>query len=139
MLSTNTALLYTVVLGAVIFLCRFLPFTMFRDNSREDGKEEKTRTEKTSGKIKAFLKFVEATVPAVAMTVLAINALASETKLVLALQPGDIIAAGPQGLAGLIPLAAAALLTAALHIWKRNALVSIFGGTALYMVLLGII
>lgn len=35
-----------------------------------------------------------------------------------------------------VPELAAILGTAALHLWKRNMLVSIFGGTALYLVLL---
>lgn len=35
-----------------------------------------------------------------------------------------------------IPEFAAILGTAALHLWKRNMLISIFGGTALYMALL---
>ena len=119
MVSTNAALFYTVVLGAVIFLCRFLPFVLFRENAK---------TEKNQNKIKAFLKFVEATVPAVAMTVLAMNALASQSKEILAVQPPDPT--------GIVPLGAAALATAVLHVWKRNALISIFCGTALYMVLL---
>ena len=113
MLSTNTALFYTVVLGAVVFLCRFLPFVLFKENNN---------------KIKPLLEFVEATVPAVAMTVLAVNALASESKEALTAQPPLIT--------GIVPLAAAAIVTAALHLWKRNALISIFGGTALYMALL---
>ena len=122
MISTNTALLYTIVLGVVIFLCRFLPFVLFK---------EKTVTEKKQNKMMAFLEFVEATVPAVAMTVLAVNALAAQSKDVLMAQPPDLPA--------MIPLGAAALVTAILHIWKRNALVSIFGGTALYMLLLACI
>lgn len=35
-----------------------------------------------------------------------------------------------------IPALSAGLVTAALHFWKRNVLVSIIGGTALYMVLI---
>lgn len=35
-----------------------------------------------------------------------------------------------------IPALAAGLVTAALHFWKRNVLMSIIGGTALYMVLI---
>ncbi|MCL1813066.1 MAG: AzlD domain-containing protein [Treponema sp.] len=127
MLSTNTALFYTVVLGAVIFLCRFLPFVIFGENINK----EKINTEQKQNKMKAFLEFVEATVPAVAMTVLAVNALAAQSKEALTVQPPD--------LAGIIPLGSAALVTAVLHFWKRNALVSIFGGTALYMFLITII
>jgi branched-subunit amino acid transport protein AzlD len=109
---------YTVVLGGVIFLCRFLPFIIFK---------EKTGTEKSKDRIRAFLEFVEAAVPATAMTVLAVNALASAVKETLAVQPQD--------LAKLVPMGTAALVTAILHLLKRNALISIFGGTALYMLL----
>ena len=119
MLSTNLTLIYTIILGGVIFLCRFLPFVLFKEN---------TKTEKSQITIKRFLEFVEATVPAVAMTVLAVNALAAQSKEALTAQPPDI--------AGIIPLGAAALVTATLHFWKRNALISIFGGTALYMLLM---
>lgn len=42
------------------------------------------------------------------------------------------VAGGAHG----IPEFAAILGTAALHLWKRNMLISIFGGTALYMALL---
>jgi branched-subunit amino acid transport protein AzlD len=35
-----------------------------------------------------------------------------------------------------VPSTAAGVAVAGLHLWKRNALVSIFGGTALYMLLI---
>ena len=38
-----------------------------------------------------------------------------------------------------LPEALAILGTAALHLWKRNMLLSIFGGTALYMAILALI
>ena len=113
MISINKALLFTAAAGGVIFLCRFLPFVLFKEKTGH------------SKRIKAFLEFVEASVPAAAMTVLAANALASPLKeAVTAQQP-----------AGIIPLGAAAMATAVLHLWKRNPLISIFGGTALYMLL----
>ena len=124
MLSTNTALFYTVVLGAVIFLCRFLPFVLFK----EDSKNEKAKTGKKQNGTKAFLEFIEATVPATAMTVLAVNALCAQSK--------EMLTGSAPDLRGIIPLAAAALVTAVLHILKRNALVSIFSGTVLYMLLI---
>jgi len=63
---------------------------------------------------------VEKIVPPAAMTVLAVNALGASF----------------QGNArdGLLTLAAS-VLTAGLHLWKRNPLISILGGTALYMIL----
>ena len=38
-----------------------------------------------------------------------------------------------------LPEALAILGTAALHLWKRNMLLSIFGGTALYMAILALV
>jgi branched-subunit amino acid transport protein AzlD len=35
-----------------------------------------------------------------------------------------------------VPSLVAGIAVAALHLWKRNALISIFGGTALYMLLI---
>jgi branched-subunit amino acid transport protein AzlD len=68
----------------------------------------------------ALLAFVEKVVPPVAMTVLAFNALASPVK-------GNL----REGIPALI----AAGFTALAYLWKRNPLISIFGGTAVYMVL----
>ncbi|GHV86262.1 branched-chain amino acid transporter AzlD [Spirochaetia bacterium] len=116
MLSIREAFVYTFVLGAVIFLCRVVPFIIF-------GKERNTRENPPGGGVmRSFLGFVEAVAPPVAMTVLAVNTLALPLK-------------GLPDLSACIPLGAAALFTAAVHLWKRNALISIFGGTALYMVL----
>jgi branched-subunit amino acid transport protein AzlD len=38
-----------------------------------------------------------------------------------------------------VPMFVSAAVTLALHLWKRNTLVSIIGGTALYMVLLRLV
>ncbi|MDR1307982.1 MAG: AzlD domain-containing protein [Treponema sp.] len=129
MLSAGTALLYTVVLGAVIFFCRALPFILFGDKRKNgsagsgaDGTADDPGPAKDAG-LTAFLGFVEKVAPPAAMTVLAVNSLA-----------GPVKAAGFPPLDAIAPLAAA-LCTAVLHIWKRNALVSIFCGTALYMLL----
>ena len=95
-------------MGAVILFCRAFPFLFFRKGAAD-----------SPGKT-AFLAFVEKIVPPVAMTVLAANALGSSFRE----NPRD----------GLLALAAS-VLTAGLHLWKRNPLVSILGGTALYMIL----
>ena len=116
MISVQTALLYTVILGSVIFLCRFLPFILLQNKS-----EYKTQ------KMKTIFEFAEKAVPAVAMTVLAFNVLVSPIK--------DTLTGQPIYLPGVLPLLIAASVTAILHLWKRNALISIFGGTALYMLL----
>jgi branched-subunit amino acid transport protein AzlD len=127
-LSTGTALFYTAVLGAVIFFCRVLPFILFRDEKKNDsgpaGGRGPTNSPAGAG-LKAFLGFVEKVAPPVAMTVLAFNSLAGPLKTAG-------FSAGNIEPAAVIP---AALCTAVLHIWKRNALISIFGGTTLYVLL----
>jgi branched-subunit amino acid transport protein AzlD len=125
MVSTGTALGYTVVFGGIIFLCRALPFILFKKNN-EEGRFTKAK-QAGGNKTGAFLDFVERAVPAAAMTVLAFNALFSPVK--------EAVTSQPPSLMGIIPLVAAALVTAILHVWKRNPLVSIIGGTALYMIL----
>ena len=67
-----------------------------------------------------FLSFVEIYMPALAMTVLALSPYAS-------LEWSKAPHGFPEVLAG--------LLVAGLHLWKRNPLLSILGGTALYMIL----
>jgi branched-subunit amino acid transport protein AzlD len=57
------------------------------------------------------------------------------TVLVLGSYKGISFAAAPYG----IPEIAAGLCVAGLHLWKRNTLVSILGGTTLYMVLIRVI
>ena len=94
-------------MGAAILFCRAFPFLFFRRSAS---------LSRSSG----LLHFVEKTVPPAAMTVLAFNAL------------GGAFGGSLGG--GLLVLAASAF-TAAVHLWKRNPLISIFGGTAVYMIL----
>jgi branched-subunit amino acid transport protein AzlD len=123
--SVNEALLLTIVMAAAIFFCRIFPFLFFREkrSSPENGtcSEVSTLAEKRKA---TFLNFVEKTVPPAAMTVLAFNAIAGPART----NPGEII-----------PILAAAVFTAGVHLWRRNALISIFGGTALFMLLIRII
>jgi len=107
--SVSEALFLSLVMAAVVFFCRVFPFLFFR---------EKT------GASAAFLDFVEKTVPPVAMTVLAFNALTGPAMV----NPGEII-----------PKLAATAFTVIVHLWRRNPLISIFGGTAVFMVLQRII
>jgi branched-subunit amino acid transport protein AzlD len=94
-----------------IFFCRFFPFLFFR-------KAAKDKSPKTKGR--ALLAFVEKTAPPAAMTALAFNAIAAPLK---------------ENYSQAISVLAASALTALLHIWKRGALLSIAGGTLLYMLL----
>ena len=114
--SINDAVLFCFVMAAAIFFCRVFPFLFFR---------EKTKTQTEDGKIAnrrktAFLNIVEKTVPPAAMTVLTFNALVGSAMI----NPVEII-----------PAALAAGFTVAVHLWRRNPLISIFGGTALFMLL----
>ena len=69
----------------------------------------------------AVVDFLQVYIPPMIMTV-----------LVLGSYKALSFARAPYG----IPEIAAGLAVAALHLWRRNTLVSIFGGTALYMVLI---
>jgi branched-subunit amino acid transport protein AzlD len=107
-------------MALVIFLCRALPFALFRQEPGEGG-DEKRRSAR-----RAFGAFVEEAVPQAAMTVLACNAIAAPLR-------ESFSGGAPAGAA--LSLFAAAAFTALVHLWKRNPLLSIFGGTALYMTL----
>ena len=107
MTSVNEAFVLVFAMGATILFCRAFPF-LFSGKSAE-----------SSGRGR-FFKFVERAVPPVAMTVLTFNALG-----------GAFLGGGAGGLLALI----AAGFTAAVHLWKGNPLFSIFGGTAVYMIL----
>lgn len=69
----------------------------------------------------AVVDFLQVYIPPMIMTV-----------LVLGSYKAISFAKAPYG----IPEIASGLVVAGLHLWKRNALVSIFGGTALYMLLI---
>ena len=108
----GTALILTVIMGAVIFFCRAFPFLFFRGS--------KNGVDAGQGGKAAFLNFVEKTVPPLAMTVLTVNALASPIH---------------EDIRNGIPMLAAAVFTVIVHLWRRNPLISIFGGTAVFMIL----
>jgi branched-subunit amino acid transport protein AzlD len=114
--TLGQALAYTFAMGAVIFFCRAFPFLFFRGG--EQGAADAGAGKET--KAQALLNFVEKIAPPAAMTVLAVNSLAGNL--------GDNLS---RNLPALIAAAAVVLL----HLWKRNSLISIFGGTALYMIL----
>jgi branched-subunit amino acid transport protein AzlD len=112
MLKVSETVIFTVVMGGVIFFCRFFPFLFFRGTEETSGKQGKL--------FSSFLGFVEKVAPPVAMTVLAFNALSAPLK--------DDLRQG-------IPILIAITFTVLVHLWKRNPLFSIFGGTLLYMIL----
>ncbi|GHT80734.1 branched-chain amino acid transport protein AzlD [Spirochaetia bacterium] len=121
MLSVAAALVYTCAMGVVVFFCRAFPFLFFRKGVPDDGMDPRANSE--AGKksaVNSFLSLIEKVVPPAAMTVLAFNSIAAPVR--------ENLHAG-------IPVIAASLFTALVHLWKRNFLVSILGGTVLYMVL----
>jgi len=102
------ALGMVLAMGAVIIFCRALPFLFFSRNGEKGS---------ASGRL---IGFVEKIVPPVAMTVLTFNILGASFKTDL--------------MDGFLVLCASAA-TAVLHLWKSNFLISILGGTAVYMIL----
>ena len=123
--SVEEAIGIVLAMGAVILFCRAFPFLFF--HSDLNSRKNQSSTAEKSGKssmMASFITFVEKVVPPAAMTVLAFNALGGAFRD----SPGD----------GLL-VCAASIFTALIHIWKRNSMVSIFGGTALYMILLNVL
>ena len=102
----------TVIMALVILFCRACPFLFFR------GKQP-------GGSAEKFIVFVEKAVPPLAMTVLAFNTLSAPVY--------ESLKQGGNG--QIVSALAAAAVTVAAHLWKRNALLSIFSGTAVYMAL----
>jgi branched-subunit amino acid transport protein AzlD len=118
MLSTGEAAAYAFAMAVVIFFCRVFPFLFFRD--KRTGGVEKTETEPRARIANAFLSLVEKAAPPVAMTVLAFNAAGGAIR---------------EDSGTTLPVLIASGVTAAVHLWKRNALISILGGTAVYIAL----
>ena len=76
------------------------------------------------GKIPAVIRYLGAVLPMAIMCILVLYCIRST----------EFSAAGSW-----LPQIAALAVTAALHLWKRNSTLSIFGGTACYMILLRIL
>lgn len=102
------ATIYIFAMAAAIFFCRVFPFIFFRGGKTRGLRENR------------FFTFIEMTAPPIAMAVLCFNAIAAPIK---------------ENLSASLPVISASLLTALLHIWKRNALLSIFSGTAFFMLI----
>jgi branched-subunit amino acid transport protein AzlD len=114
--SVTEALGMVFAMGAVILFCRAFPFLFFSRNrgvSTSDGNAEK-------GGVKRIIDFAEKIIPPVAMTVLSFNILGAS--FIADLRDGFFVLG-------------ASAVTAVLHLWKRNFLISILGGTAIYMIL----
>jgi branched-subunit amino acid transport protein AzlD len=117
------ALGMVLAMGAVIFFCRAFPFLFFPRNRGADNASDSNGEKsgiKRHGGISRLVDFAEKIIPPVAMTVLSFNILGASFKA----DQSD----------GLLVLGASAI-TAVLHLWKRSFLISILGGTAVYMIL----
>jgi len=117
--SVTEALGMVLAMGAVIFFCRAFPFLFFSRSKGADSNNEKSGIKRLGG-ISRLVDFAEKIIPPVAMTVLSFNILGASFKA--------------DQIDGLLVLGASAI-TAVLHLWKRNFLISILGGTAVYMIL----
>ncbi len=95
---------------AVVALCtlltRVLPFLLFGRGGRQPA---------------PFILYLGRVLPAAVMAILVVYCLRST---------------GFSAASGFVPQAAGVAVVAALHLWKRNDLLSIAGGTAVYMALL---
>ena len=115
--SVNEALGMVFAMGAVIFFCRAFPFLFFSRNKGASASD--IGIEGKSG-VKRLIDFAEKIIPPVAMTVLSFNIMGSS--FIADVRDGFFVLG-------------ASVITAALHLWKRNFLISILGGTAVYMIL----
>jgi len=114
--SVTEALGMVFAMGAVIFFCRAFPFLFF---SRNRGAGASDNAEGKGG-VKRLIDFAEKIIPPVAMTVLSFNIMGSS--FIADVRDGFFVLG-------------ASVITAALHLWKRNFLISILGGTVVYMIL----
>jgi branched-subunit amino acid transport protein AzlD len=121
------AALLTAIMAAVILLCRACPFLFFRSRTGKNGTADDAGTTETGAARThpAFLNFIEKIVPPLAMTVLTVNALAAPVY--------EAITEGAP--MRCIPAFIAAAVTVIVHLLRRNPLLSIFGGTAVFMAL----
>jgi branched-subunit amino acid transport protein AzlD len=120
--SVSRALLMTVLMGGVVLFCRVFPFLFAKEVRRDKGKGPPRRSQGSDPAMRRrFRSLAEKAAPPVSMTVLAVNALSAPIR---------------ESPAAAFPVLAASLFTALIHLWKRNSLLSILGGTALYMALI---
>ena len=125
-LTYTQAALLTAAMGGIIYFCRAFPFIFF----------SKEKTLKSAGAA-AFLDFAERIAPPAAMTVLAFNSLGPSLKtLSYSLFSAVSSMPAPESFPAAVSAVIASAFTVIIHLWKRNSLISIFGGTTVYMVLL---
>lgn len=112
-LTATEAFIATLAIGVMMLLLRLLPFMIF-----------------SKRKSPAFFSFIEKFIPALSIAVLFLICFKEKT--------ADLIfksTAPTSEIPSVICALAASILTVLLHLWKKNAMISIFGGTILYMLL----
>ena len=107
-LTSGQALLAICVMAAVTFLTRVLPFLLF------DHGDHPPR----------IILYLGSVLPPAVITMLIVYCLKG------------ISLTTPAGPTGWVPALLAGLTALGLHVWKRNDLISIFGATILYMLLI---
>lgn len=112
-LTTAEAVIASFCIGIMIFALRILPFMIF-------GKR----------KPPVFFGFIEKFIPSVSTAVLFIACFKEKTTDLIFRNRTDF-----SQMQNVLAAIIAAAATVILHLWKRNAMISIFGGTILYMVL----
>lgn len=112
MLSLQEALIATLFIMLVTILERAFPFILF--------------SRKNPPKI---INFIEKYIPPMVMAAL----------LFYCIKDISFVSNGTIDLKGFLPYTIGIGATVALHIWKRNSLISIFGGTGIYMILIRIL
>lgn len=112
-LTVNEALIATFAIGFMMFLLRLLPFLIFA----------RRKTPK-------FFSFIEKFIPALSIAVLFIACLKSYTTDLIFVNGRNV-----DELSSIICAFVSVFLTVLLHVWKNNAMISIFGGTLFYMIL----
>ena len=112
MLSLQEALIATLFIMLVTILERAFPFILF--------------SRKNPPKI---INFIEKYIPPMVMAAL----------LFYCIKDISFVSNGTTDLKGFLPYTIGIGATVALHIWKRNSLISIFGGTGIYMILIRIL
>lgn len=105
-LTLLQAIIATLATAVLMFLLRAFPFIVF--------------SKKNPPKV---LSFIEKYIPAMVIGVLIVYCLADSKYLDFTTSPWGI------------PAIAGIVSTVLLHLWKGNSMISIFGGTILYMVL----
>lgn len=126
MLTTTQAIASIAVMAVVTFLTRFLPFLLF---DRGDSPPK-------------LVLYLGRVLPPAVIAMLIVYCLRSPSVVV----PAELTASLSGWLAAIVsffvgwaPQLIAGAVVVVLHVWKRNNLLSIFGGTILYMILVQVV